>query len=436
MEINWPKLTLAEFSALLKRDGYAIPLSDDLSVLRNPVAIADKTVENRLAIQPMEGCDATEDGSPAELTTRRYLRFAQGGAGMIWAEATAVSPESRANPRQLMLTQSTLVSFASLTDAVRETAVKAHGHAPYLVLQATHSGRYSRPGSKAAPLIAYRCATLEQNGLADGARILRDGELAALPEQFAAMARLAEQAGFDAIDIKACHRYLLSELLSAYLRAGTYGGDYDNRVRLLLDCVRAARAASRITVTSRLNIYDGYAWPDGFGVSKDGGTAPDLAEPVRLIKALYDAGMPFINLTVGNPYFNPHVNRPYASGGYQPPEHPLRGVERACSLIGQVKRAVPEMKVVASALSYLRGFAGNAAAGMLHENAADFVGFGRLAFAYPDFADRLLKGEALESRKVCLTCSKCTELMRMGCPTGCPVRDPLYTKAYQEAKQK
>ena len=72
-------------------------------------------------------------------------------------------------------------------------------------------------------------------------------------------ARLAEQAGFDGIDIKACHRYLVSELLSAYGRPGIYGGSFENRTRLYRNAALSARAAvsSGMLVTSRLNVYDG-----------------------------------------------------------------------------------------------------------------------------------------------------------------------------------
>lgn len=427
--------TVSDFSEALRREGIRIPMSADLSSLGRPLDVAGKRAPNRIAIQPMEGCDCTESGTPTELTLRRYLRFAEGGAGLLWFEANAVCPEGRANPKQMMLTAANMDDFKRLLERVRESAVRANGFAPLTVLQATHSGRYSRPGRKPAPLIAYRCRTLEKQGLDEHAHLMSDDELSALPEMYHNTARLAREAGFDALDVKACHRYLLSELLSAYEREGDYGGRYENRVRLLKDCVRAALAASAdMLIAARLNIYDGYAWPDGWGVGERGDETPDLTEPIRLVRELYALGVPLVNLTLGNPYFNPHVNRPYARGAYVPPESPLRGVERACRLIGDVKRAVPEIKVVASALSYMRAFAGNVGAGMVEAGETDMVGYGRMAFAYPDFANALLHRGALESKKVCVACGKCTELMRMGQTTGCVVRDALYTRLYQEAK--
>ena len=80
-----------------------VRLSDDLGSLFQQTLVAGRHVGNRLAIQPMEGCDGEPDGSPGELTFRRFRRFGAGGAKLIWGEACAVVPEGRANPRQLVI---------------------------------------------------------------------------------------------------------------------------------------------------------------------------------------------------------------------------------------------------------------------------------------------------------------------------------------------
>ena len=81
------------------------------SVLDFSVELHNKTIENRIVFHPMEGCDGTADGAIGELTYRRYMRFAESGAGIIWFEATAVTNEGRANPRQLFLNENTKESF-------------------------------------------------------------------------------------------------------------------------------------------------------------------------------------------------------------------------------------------------------------------------------------------------------------------------------------
>src|SRR5699024_8927378 len=131
--------------------------------------------------------------------------------------------------------------------------------------------------------------------------------------------------------IKCCHRYLNSELLSAYTREGAFGGSLENRTRLLRHGVKNAMDATGkdFIVTSRLNVYDGSVHPYGWGVRPEGGTEVDLTEPLELVGRLHrELGMELLDVTIGNPYFNPHVNRPYDNGPYIPDEHPLEGVAR------------------------------------------------------------------------------------------------------------
>ena len=108
----------------------------------------------------MEGCDGTLDGRPDELTFRRWRRFGAGGAKLIWGEATAVVPEGRANPRQLLITEAngTRLRAPARRDAPRPPRALRHGDDDLLVgLQLTHSGRWSYPN----PLIARHSRTLD-----------------------------------------------------------------------------------------------------------------------------------------------------------------------------------------------------------------------------------------------------------------------------------
>ena len=122
-----------------------LPFSEDTSVLSKSIEIGSKTVNNRLVCQAMEGCDGNADGTPGELTVRRYDRFAKGGAGLIWYEATAVMKEGRANPRQLWITDENLDAFKAQVERIKETGMRENGYEPIVFMQATHSGRYSKP---------------------------------------------------------------------------------------------------------------------------------------------------------------------------------------------------------------------------------------------------------------------------------------------------
>ena len=154
--------------------GTALPFSQDTGVLKTPFSIGTKVIPNRLVCQAMEGCDGTADGSPDSLTKRRYERFAKGGAGMIWFEATAVMEEGRANPRQLYITKNNLDAFKRQVESIKETALKTNGYEPVVVMQATHSGRYSKPNGVPAPLIAYNNPIFEKDHLISSDRIVTD----------------------------------------------------------------------------------------------------------------------------------------------------------------------------------------------------------------------------------------------------------------------
>lgn len=425
--------TKEEFSSQRDELGLHLPYADDTSVLKMPLQVGGKTITNRLACQAMEGCDGTPSGSPDELTIRRYDRFAKGGAGLIWFEATAVMEEGRANPRQLYIHNGNLDDYKREVERIKETALRENGYAPVVIMQATHSGRYSKPNGVPAPLIAYNNPIFEKDSPISADRIVTDDYLDRVKEALIEGAVLAEKAGFDGVDIKACHRYLNSELLSAYNRPGKYGGSLENRTRLLRESIAGAMEScgKDFIVSSRMNVYDGFPRPYGFGVGENG-IDFDATEPVWLVQELRKSGVELLNITMGNPYFNPHVNRPYTMGGYEAPEHPLVGVARMLNGIAEIKKNVPDMKLICSAVTYLGVAAPNVIAGFVQDGGFDMGGFGRTIFAYPDFAKDILHNGCMDKNKLCICCSKCTEIMRTpGGTPGCVIRDrdvylPIY----------
>lgn len=267
--------------------------------------------------------------------------------------------EGRANPRQLFINEKTLDSFKAQVENIKETAIKANGCEPIVIMQCTHSGRYSNPHGVPEPLIAYNNPIFEKDNPVPSDRIVTDEYLDRVKEALIGGAALAQKAGFGGVDIKCCHRYLKSELLSAYNRKGRYGGSLENRTRLFRESILGAaeNTAGNFLVSSRLNVYDGFPYPYGFGVPQDGSLEFDSAEPEWLINKLYSYGVKLLNISMGNPYFNPHVNRPFSMGAYVPDEHPLTGVCRMLKGTEKLKKAAPDMALICSALSYL-GVAG------------------------------------------------------------------------------
>jgi 2,4-dienoyl-CoA reductase-like NADH-dependent reductase (Old Yellow Enzyme family) len=461
----------ADLEAENARLGTDLRFSDDLAPLFRPLAVRPRVVGNRWCVHPMEGCDGELDGSPGELTFRRYVRFGGGGAKLIWGEACAVTPDGRASPRQLALSESNRAAFARLVDECRTAHRRANGTDSDLLfgLQLTHSGRYSHP----RPIIATRDPILDPRTVADkstGAKVapdyplVTDDELKSLVDAYAAVARRAVEAGFDFIDVKQCHRYLMNELLGARNRPGPYGGSYENRTRFAREVILAVRAAvpSHVVVAARLNVFDGIPFhkaengdgaPDarslplanGWGMSEADPFAVDLTEPLKWIGEMRALGVALVNVTLGNPYAQPHYGRPFEyppPDGYESPEHPLIGVDRHFRATGAIQQAFPDLALVGTGYSYLQEFLPQAAAANVRDGRATMVGVGRATLAQPDWVRQLLAHGKLDRKRVCRTFSYCTALMRakqhpLGqFPTGCPPFDKeAYGEIWKDAQQ-
>ncbi len=399
-----------------------------MNIFETPIKLYGKEIKNRIVLQPMEGCDGTFEGAVDELTRRRYLRFAKSGAGIIWFEATAVCREGRANPRQLFLNENTKDSFRKLIEDVRKTAVEENGFAPIIIVQLTHSGRFSKPNGAPEPIVAYRNSHWEIGKENQPYTIADDKYCKSIPQRYAEAAIIAEEAGFDGIDVKCCHGYLFNEFLSAKERKGLYGGNLENRTRLYFDCIDSVRNAVKNTfVTTRLNACDCFPYPFGFGVDSQNNI--DLSETKIIINRLAGKGIELINLTLGNPYLIPHINRPCINA----PEDGKIGIERIRNITRELKNAFPNIKFVMSGLSYEGEDALEYSDKIIRNGVADFAGFGRMAFAYPEFYKDYCKNGSLDKSKVCLKCSKCSQLMRNATVAGCPVRDTeVYMPYYQK----
>lgn len=415
--------------------GLSIPYSEDIGILLQSVSLSGRKLKNRLVIHPLEGADAEPDGGPGELTFRRYERFARGGAGMIWFEAAAVVPEGRSNPRQLRLTPANLEAFKRLVEQTRKAA-RTGGDSdpePFLILQLTHSGRFAKPRGTPAPIVTRRDPVLDSFLPPDlRPSIAADSELEALAEAFIEAARLASFAGFDGVDIKACHGYLPAELLSAFSRDGRFGGSYRNRTRLLLETASEIRsAAPGLSISVRLNVWDGFPHPSGFGADPGFPEKENLSEPLRLAGDLAARGVEFLNVSAGIPHFLPHIGRPFdepVAGGGPSPEHPLAGVARLLRLAAAVQSNLPSFPIVGTGYSWLRAYFPQVAAAAVSAGQASLVGVGRLAYAYPDFARDLAADGRLNPRKICTACSACSTLLRSARPVGCVVRDSRFYK--------
>ncbi len=189
----------AAFDAHLQKLGIALPRHPDpAAVLARPVDAEGSTLANRWAVLPMEGWDGTTDGRPTELVRRRWRRFGESGAALVWGgEAVAVRAEGRANPHQLAIGPDSARDLAALRAELLVGHAEAtdRGPAPVVGLQLTHSGRWSRPEGVPAPRIAFRHPLLDGKVGATDADVVTDAWLDDLVGAYAAAARVAARRG-------------------------------------------------------------------------------------------------------------------------------------------------------------------------------------------------------------------------------------------------
>jgi 2,4-dienoyl-CoA reductase-like NADH-dependent reductase (Old Yellow Enzyme family) len=439
--------------------GKASPLAQSLEA----VSINGKRIGNRYAIQPMEGWDGTTTGGITDDVRRRWQRFGESGAKLIFGgEAMAVRPDGRANPNQLIINEANKAGLAELRQILVDSHQAHYGNADDLVIgfQLTHSGRFCKPNDKfrLEPRVAYRHPILDRKfSVTSDSQVWTDDEIERLVQDYVTAARIAWDVGADFVDIKHCHGYLLHEFLSAFTRPGKYGGSFENRTRILREIISGIRASGNpIYLAVRLSAFDfvpfkpdpassqpgkpGPGVPEdyahcmpyryGFGVNPNNPLEYDLGETAKFVELCAQLGVKLVNLSAGSPYYNPHIQRPAAyppSDGYLPPEDPLVGVARQIGAVRQIKAGAPQgIALVGTAYSYLQEFLPHVAQAVVRRGWTDIVGLGRMTLAYPRMLADALEQGSLTTRSICRTFSDCTTAPRNGLVSGCYPLDSYY----------
>ena len=335
--------TADELLAQARALGLDLPFTDTLAPLFAPGEIAGRAVPNRMAAQPMEGCDGEPGGAPGELTTRRYLRFAEGGFGLLWFEATAVLPEARANARQLYITPQTMPAFRDLADpgtgrggAAIRTRLPALFRHPADALRPLQPHGAAGPAQGRLPQSPARPRANSRSGPTKSST-------ASVTRWSTARASRATRVSTPSTSRRATATCCTNCSAHGLASTAATAGRSRTASRLLVDSVKAVRAeVPGIDVAVRLNATDGLPQPWGFGVAAGPDAAVDLDEPRRLVRMLAEAGCSLFNITAGIPTYGPHINRPFdrpVAGTSPPPEHPLVGVVRLLELSGAMQDA-------------------------------------------------------------------------------------------------
>ncbi|MBR4718537.1 MAG: NADH:flavin oxidoreductase [Lentisphaeria bacterium] len=449
--------TLDDFRAHLAASNIPIGLAELPPAGESALAKPLNGIGNRWAVLPMEGWDCGRDGTPSEFTRRRWLRFASSGAKLIYGtEAAAVMHSGRSNTRQLLVADHTAGALKQLNAEMRRTHRERFGTDSDLKigLQLTHSGRFSHPDDDRvlASKTAYAHPLLDQKFRNDASNVVTDDEVADIIAHFIRAAELAQDAGFDFVDVKLAHGYLGHEFLTAYDRPGPFGGSFENRTRFFREIAEGIRKrCPGLELSSRVSIFDIRPFvkgPDGVGVPMDwdparpypyafGGAGdgltmdPGLKDTVALVGLMRSLGVKMICATIGSPYYCVHIQRPAfypVSDGYLPPHDPLRSVWLHIEAVRRLRELCPGLLVVGSGYTALQEYLPHAAEYAVANGLTDFVGFGRMALSYPDFCADVLAGRPLRRACICRTFGDCTNAPRAGLISGCYPLDECYKK--------
>jgi 2,4-dienoyl-CoA reductase-like NADH-dependent reductase (Old Yellow Enzyme family) len=284
--------------------------------LFQPLTLKSITLRNRIGLSPM--CEySSNDGVATDWHLVHLGSRAVGGAGLVMAEATAVSAQGRITPGDAGIWADKHVEPISRISRF----LKEHGAVPGI--QIAHAGRKAsaaRPWDGGAHLADADGGweTIAPSPLAFGGelpkipRAMTEADIALVQSEFAAAAGRALAAGCELLELHAAHGYLIHEFLSPLTnrRTDRYGGSFDNRIRFLLETTRAVRAVwpERLPLAARLSCTD---WVDnGWDIEQSIELARRLkAEGVDLIDCSSGGTVPDAKIPVGPGYQAPFAER-------------------------------------------------------------------------------------------------------------------------------
>ncbi|MBI9108164.1 MAG: NADH:flavin oxidoreductase [Spirochaetales bacterium] len=378
-----------------------------VNYLNKTKKIGEKTAGNRFAILPTESNSAAPGGLPSDKTIDRYKKFAAGGAGLIFCEATAISNDARARVNQLVLTAENSEAFIPLVDAVKTENPDA-----VFVIQLDHAGALADP-SFSKPVAVYK-------GEEGDTPVLTDAQIEEVRDAFIQSSIAAKKAGFDGVEMKICHGFLGNDFMQPRnTRKGRYGGSFENRARFLIEAVEGIKKATgdEFLIGLRLPAYESI--PGGFGTSGPDEVIEDLTEPIEISKMAEKAGVSMISVSAGNASGNLDLIHPT-------PNYP-DGVYRHFGWAAAIRKAV-SIPVIGAGYSYLSD--GKTGMGSwsywaeknLADGRVDFVGLGRQGFADPALPVKLLGGSP-DKVNYCTACLGCGVLLGGQKEVKCVVYD-------------
>ena len=355
------------------------------------IPLGSATAKNRLVMAAMGRNYAEDDG----LITPRYHahmeRIAAGGVGTMILDATYVRTDGRMQPELIGLhDDATIAPMARMVEAV-------HRHGALIGPQLVHGGRQTPSAASGSQPVAP--SPIPDPLVGEVPHELTIGEIGELVIAHADAARRAFEAGCDFVELHGAHGYLICQFLSPYSnkRDDAYGGDFDRRLRFLLEIIAAIQEATRKDFPILVRLSADELVPGGLEV-------PDTA---RIAQALERTGIAAVDISTSNytsfdqGYLIPPMAQP--DGVVLPYAEAIKA-ETSLPVIGVGKIRTPELAERA-----------------LADGRVDFVALGRSLLADPDWPRKAESGEA-DRINHCIACNQgCVGRVFIGQDVWCTV---------------
>jgi 2,4-dienoyl-CoA reductase-like NADH-dependent reductase (Old Yellow Enzyme family) len=272
-----------------------------------PFVLREVTLPNRIVVSPM--CQySCSDGFATDWHLVHLGSRAVGGAGLVMSEASAVTPEGRISPQDLGIYKDEHI------EPLKRITTFLHGQGAYAGMQLAHAGR---KGSTPPPWETARVVPPAEGGWTcvpapsaipfaenypQPTALDRNG-IKAITAAFVAAARRALAAGYDVIELHAAHGYLIHEFLSpiSNRRTDEYGGNFENRIRFLIEVTDAVREVwpERLPLLVRISATDWLEDP-ATGKTNDGSDPGwTVEQSIALCSQLREHGVDLIDVSSG-----------------------------------------------------------------------------------------------------------------------------------------
>lgn len=387
----------------------------------SPVSIGPLTLKNRfIKAATNEGMSA--QGVPSRQLAKLHAELAGGGVALTTVAYCAVSRDGRTLPNQLILEPESLPHFKVLTDAV-------HREGGLISAQITHGGCFTfiRERSTARPLSAS--GGFNKIGMMSGMflkQAMSEIDMQQVVRDFAQGARLAREAGFDAVEIHMGHGYLLSQFISPLYnkRRDQYGGSLENRLRFPRRVLRAVLDAvgQDMAVICKYSITEGVRAGNS---AEDGARIAQMLEKEGAHLLVLSAGMNAESITTMFGSSFPKENRVQQ-------KNPLIGLAMAIQRrrdpvvefreLYLLEHARKVRAAVKMPLAYLGGAKSLASIEQVMAEGFELVAMGRVLIAEPDYVNKLASGTNRNS--ICTACNRCVAMMYTPGGTSCVLGQP------------